>query len=54
MKKNSRIFIAGENTMEGKALLNFFRNNEYENINNLTHPEPNLREYNSTKKYYIR
>ena len=38
--------------MEGKALLNFFRNNEYENINNLTHPEPNLREYNSTKKYF--
>ena len=45
MKKNSHIFIAGENTMEGKAILKLLVEMNYSNIINLQLPAPDLKDY---------
>ncbi len=52
MKKDSRIFIAGESTMEGKALVRLIKERNYNNIINLDNGEPDLTNYSLVKKYF--
>ena len=52
MKKDSRIYIAGENTMEGKALIRLIKERNYKNIINLDNGEPDLTNYSQVKKYF--
>ncbi len=52
MKKKSRIFIAGENTMEGKALIRLLKERNYNNIINLEHGETVLTDYNVLEAYF--
>ena len=52
MKRDSRIFVAGEKTMEGKATLNLFEKKEYNNIINKHQPEPCLADYIEVKEYF--
>ena len=52
MKKDSRIFIADENTMEGKALVRLIKERIYNNIINLDNSEPDLTNYSLVKKYF--
>jgi len=52
VKKDSRIFIAGESTMEGKALVRLIKERNYNNIINLDNGEPDLTNYSLVKKYF--
>jgi len=52
MKRDSRIFVAGEKTMEGKATLNLFEKKGYNNIINKHQPEPCLADYIEVKEYF--
>lgn len=52
MKKDSRIFVAGENTLEGRALLYFFQKKGYVNVSNIIKPEPNFCDHDSVRKYF--
>jgi len=52
MNKNSRIYVAGEKTMEGKAVLNLFEKKDYNNIINKHQPEPCLIDYVEVKEYF--
>ena len=52
MKKDSRIFIAGESTMEGKALVRLIKERNYNNIINLNNGEPDLTNYCLVKEYF--
>ena len=52
MKKDSRIYIAGESTMEGKAFIRLIKERNYKNIINLDNGEPDLTNYSLVKKYF--
>ena len=52
MKKDSRIFIAGESTMEGKALVRLIKEKNYNNVINLGHGEPDLTNNYLVKEYF--
>jgi GDP-L-fucose synthase len=52
MNKDSLIFVAGEKTMEGKAILNLFLKKSYNNILNMHQPEPCLTDYIEVKEYF--
>lgn len=52
MKKDSRIFVPGETTMEGKALIRLLQHNDYANITNLSQPEPKLTDYHLVEEYF--
>ena len=54
MKENSSIFIAGEKTMEGKALIRMLKKKNYNNIANDIQPEPDLIDRNSLEAYFIK
>ena len=54
MREDSRIFIAGENTMEGKAVIRLLQQNDFGNITNLIEPEPKLKDQNLIKQYFNR
>ena len=51
MKKDSRIFIAGESTIEGQALVRLIKARNYKNIINLDNSEPDLTNFSSLKEY---
>ena len=52
MKQDSRIFVAGENTMEGKALIRLLREMNYTEIINHQKPEPELTDYGMVNEYF--
>ena len=52
MKKDSRIYIAGESTMEGKAFIRLIKERNYKNIINLDNGDPDLTNYSLVKKYF--
>tara|TARA_B100001964_G_scaffold234423_1_gene293062 strand:- start:69 stop:1019 length:951 start_codon:yes stop_codon:yes gene_type:complete len=52
VKKDSCIFIAGETTMEGKALIRLFQQKDYSNITNGLHPEPELTNRDLANEYF--
>jgi len=52
MNKDSRIYVAGEKTMEGKAIINLFEKKGYNNIINKHQPEPCLTDYIEVKEYF--
>jgi len=52
MNKDSRIFIAGENTMEGKSIIKLMGNKGYQNIINLKQAEPDLTDFKEVKMYF--
>jgi len=52
VKKDSRILVAGEDTMEGKALVRQLQEDDYGNITNLIEPEPKLEDQNLVKEYF--
>ena len=52
MKRDSHIFVAGEKTMEGKAIINLFEKKGYNNIINKHQPEPCLIDYVQVKEYF--
>ena len=52
MKKDSLIFVAGENTMEGKSLIHLLKEENYTNIVNTIHPTPDLCDNTSVKDYF--
>lgn len=52
MKNNSPIFIAGENTMAGKALIKELIKSEYNNIINIHSPEPELTNFFNLDEYF--
>jgi|TARA_Y100000310_G_scaffold313242_1_gene361378 GDP-L-fucose synthase len=52
MKRNSRIFVAGENTMEGKALIRLLKKSHYSSIINLENGEPDLSDYSMLTEYF--
>jgi len=52
MKKNSRIFVAGEDSMEGKALIRHLKSQHYDSIINLQYREPDLTNYPMLEEYF--
>ena len=52
MNHNSKIFIAGENTMEGKVLIKLLLEKNHRKIVNLEKPEPDLTNHMMLKKYF--
>lgn len=52
MKKNSRILIAGENTMGGKAIIRLLNERHYSSIINLENGEPDLTNHSMLKEYF--
>ena len=52
MKRDSHIFVAGEKTMEGKAIIDLFEKKGYNNIINKNQPEPCLIDYVQVKEYF--
>ena len=52
MKKDSRIIVAGEDTMEGKVIIRLLKERNYSNIINLQQPEPKLTDYGMVEKYF--
>jgi len=52
LRKKSRIFIAGENTMEGKALIAILKEKKYNNIINLYSSEPDLTNSSLLEEYF--
>ena len=52
MKKNSQIFVAGQNTIEGKSLIRMMVKKGYRNIINLKEHEPDLTDYKKVELYF--
>lgn len=52
MNKDSRILLAGENSLEGKALIRLLQQKGFSNIANLQHPEPELADYGVVETYF--
>ena len=52
MKKNSLIFVAGEGTMEGKAIIRLLQKRNYNKVINLKQPEPDLTDHGMVKEYF--
>jgi len=52
MKKDSLIFVAGEGTMEGKAIIRLLQKRNYNKVINLKQPEPDLTDHGMVKKYF--
>ena len=52
MKKDSRIIVAGENTMEGKSIIRLLGKRNYSKIINMQHPEPDLTDHRMVKEYF--
>jgi len=52
MKKDSPIFVAGEGTMEGKAIIRLLQKRNYNKVINLKQPEPDLTDHVKVKEYF--